>query len=84
MEDSTMTTNELTTKVELGAKKVMNGVLQKVQVYGFWCLLLIGIGFAGGIKYADYQTSKDMKKAIKLNGFVYNDIPYTMTPKVVQ
>jgi hypothetical protein len=83
-DDTKMTTTELTTKVELGAKKVMNGVLQKLQVYGFWCLLLIGIGFAFGVKYADIQTAKDMNKALKLNGFVYNDKPYNITPKVVQ
>jgi hypothetical protein len=79
-----MTTNDITTKVELGAKKVLNEVLQKLQVYGFWCLLLIGIGFALGVKYSDIVTSKDMNKALKLNGFVYNDKPYNITPKVIQ
>lgn len=79
-----MNANELTTKVELGAKKVMNEVLQKLQIYGFWCLLLIGIGFGLGIWYCNWTTNKDMDKALKLNGFVYKDKPYNITPKVIQ
>jgi hypothetical protein len=79
-----MTANEVATKVELGVKSIMNGVLQKLQVYGFWCLLLMGIGFGLGVWYSDYVTNKDMGKALKLNGFVYKDIAYSITPKEVK
>jgi hypothetical protein len=76
--------NELTTKIELGAKKVMSEILNKLQVYGFWCMILIAIGFGLGVKYADRQQEKDMKKALQLNGFVYKDTPYNIIPKEVK
>lgn len=79
-----MTTNELTSKVEEGAKKITNGIIQKLQVYGFWTILLIGIGFFLGVQYCNKTRSEDISNAIKLQGFLYKSEPYNISKRIVQ
>jgi hypothetical protein len=69
-----MTAKQLTEMVEENTKTLVKDIVQKVQVYGFWCILLIGIGVWGGITYCNNTRDKDTKKSIQLGGFIFKNI----------
>ena len=71
-----MTTRELTNSIEANAKSFIMESIQKFQVYGFWCILMIGIGIWCGITYCNKTRSNDMEKSIQLGGLIYKDVVY--------
>ena len=59
-------------EIKEDAKKIMSTIINKFQVYGFWCLILISIGFYSGIKYNNYIRSNSIAESIKLGNFIYD------------
>ena len=66
------------------AKKVASIVINKIQAYGFWCLLIAGIGFWGGVKYCNYTKKDATSETIQLKCFIYNGKVYEIKERIVQ
>jgi hypothetical protein len=79
-----MTTNEITNKIETGTKLVMGEILQKLQIYGFWSVVLIGIGILIGLSYYNKTRSYDIANTIKIGGFIYDGKVYDIKIRSVQ
>jgi hypothetical protein len=69
-----MTAKQLTEMVEENTKILVKDIVQKLQVYGFWCLLVFGVGVWCGVNYCNHTTDKDKHKSILLGGFIFKNI----------
>lgn len=79
-----MTTNERLEQIETSTKKFANGIIQKVQVYGFWCLLILSLGIFMGMSYNNKTKAGDIATSIKLGGFVHDGKVYDIKIRPIQ
>lgn len=64
-------------------KKVANSIINKFQVYGFWCILILGIGVLGGIKYCNITRAGNINDSIKLGNFLHEGKVYEVKERIV-
>ena len=72
-----MTTNDLTHKAE----KLKGEILKTIQAYGFWCVVLVGIGVYGGITFCNRVMIQDTKRSILVGAFVFENVVYDITKR---
>jgi glutamine synthetase type III len=84
-------TNEITqgesmnpVEIKENTKKVVGTVLNKLQVYGFWCLLVLFVGFGCGVKYCNWSRANATKDSILQGTFIYDGAVYEVKKRVVQ
>lgn len=75
-----MTEQELKDKT----KPIVKSIINKIQVYGFWFLLAVGIGAWCGIEYESKQNTKAINQAVKVGGFTVGNDVYDMKKRLVQ
>jgi len=71
-------------EIKEDAKKIAATVINKLQVYGFWCLLVLGVGFWGGVKHCNNTRADATKQSIMQGTFIYDGAVYEVKKRVVQ
>lgn len=77
------------TEIKEETKTVVKNIISEVQKKGFWCVLLIALGFYLGVTYINKDIDKTTKKSIKLGGFIVKndkgeDEVYDVIKRVMQ
>lgn len=71
-------------EIKEDAKKIATVIINKLQVYGFWCLIVTAIGFYGGIKHCNNTRATATADSIKQGTFIYDGAVYEVKKRVVQ
>lgn len=79
-----MTTNEITHKIEDVVTNVTIQIRHKLQIFGFWTIILFGVGCFAGMTYYNKTKANDMAEAIKIGGFIYDSKVYDIKLRPVQ
>jgi hypothetical protein len=58
--------------------------IHKAQSYGFWALILLGIGIGMGITYADRESTKNTSNHILTGSFIFSGVVYDITQRAIQ
>lgn len=75
---------ETVDKIESKAKRIIVEIFREIQMYGFWCIILISIGIFIGISYYNKTKANDTALSIKLGGFVYDNKVYDIKIRQIQ
>lgn len=65
-------------------KHVIRNIINSIQVYGFWCVIVLMIGFYFGIVYCNKTRSNDISNSIKLKAFIYDMKVYEVKERLLQ
>ena len=58
--------------------------VHKVQSYGFWVLVITGLGIFLGLKYATYELVEKLDVATKTGNFYYRGTVYDLKKRDIQ
>ena len=66
------------------SKVIIKNIVKSLQIYGFWCVIIIMIGFYLGVSYCNITRKDDMKKSIALKAFIYESKVYEIKERLLQ
>jgi hypothetical protein len=71
-------------KEHLGHAKLL-WFVHKIQSYGFWAIILVGIGIRLGIMYADRENVKNIDSQLLVGSFLHSSgVVYDVSPRAIQ
>jgi hypothetical protein len=65
-------------------KRMVHAIMNKIQVYGFWCMIIFILGIWAGIAYTNKTKSNENANSIKLGGFIHNNKVYEIKERAIQ
>jgi hypothetical protein len=68
-------------EVKEQSKAIAKSIMQKIQTYGFWCMIVFGLGVWGGIVYVNSSQAATVTTCIKLGGFVFGGKVYDIAER---
>lgn len=72
------------TRIRVETKLIAKRVINSFQVYGFWCVIIVMIGFYLGIMYCNKTRKDDIKNSITLKAFIYDNKVYEVKERLLQ
>lgn len=66
-----------------GSIDVAHSIMRKISLHGFWALVILAIGFWGGMKYVNHLNDGVTANTIVLGGFVYDGKAYDVTQREI-
>jgi uncharacterized membrane protein len=66
------------------SKVIIKNIVKSLQIYGFWCVIIIMIGFYLGILYCNKTRKDDIKNSITLKAFIYESKVYEIKERLLQ
>lgn len=65
-------------------KLIIKNIINSMQVYGFWCAIIIAIGFYFGVMYCNQTRKNDVSNSITLKAFIYDNKVYEVKERLLQ